>query len=237
MNSESSERRFQLTRNIGNVERIVSAAAGAALLAGGFRRRGAAGTLAAVAGGALLFRGASGHCFVKAALTQGETGSGQAESAVLEHGEGFDLEKSIVVERTPAELYAFWRNFENLPLFMDRLHDVEEIDDTRSRWVAQGPAGQRIEWEAEIINDEPNERIGWRSLPGSEITHAGSVQFLPAPGGKGTEVRVHMRYDPPLGRAGKLVAKLFRKNPEKQIAEELGRFKHLMEAGEEAITP
>ncbi len=224
---------MNVTKNMGTTERIVSAAAGAALLGGGLRRRGAGGTLAALLGGALVARGAFGWCPVKARFfRQGEPGSGQAESAVLEHGEGFDLEERVTVRRPASELYAFWKNFENLPLFMDRLHSVTKLDETRSRWVAEGPAGQRIEWDAEVIHDDPNERIGWRSLPGSGVTHAGSVQFLPAPDGDGTEVRVHMRYEPPLGRAGKLLAKLFRKSPETQIAAELARFKELMEVGE-----
>ncbi len=223
---------MNLSRNMGTAERMISGAVGAALIAGGLRRRSAAGAAASLLGGALLFRGTTGYCPVKARLTQGESGSGQAESAVLAHGEGYDTEESIVVARAARELYDFWRNPENLPLFMERLHSVTRIDDTRSRWVAEGPAGQRIEWEAEIIHDEPGQRIGWRSLPGSEVTHAGSVQFLPAPDGNGTEVRVHMRYDPPLGLAGKLVAKLFRKEPGTQIAKELARFKELMEVGE-----
>jgi uncharacterized membrane protein len=221
-----------LSCNVGPVERVLSAAVGAALLAAGMRRRSATGAATAFLGGAFLLRGAAGICPVKAALAQGEPGAGQAESAVLEHGEGIDVEQSVTVLRSADELYAFWRKLENLPLFMEKLHSVTAIDEVHSLWVAEGPAGQRVEWKAEIINDEPNERIGWRSLPGSDVTHAGSVQFLEAPGGKGTEVRVHMRWDPPMGRAGALVAKLFRRDPEREIAEELRRFKQLMEAGE-----
>lgn len=223
---------MNISRNLGTAERVISGAVGAALIAGALRRRSVAGAAASLLGGALLFRGATGWCPVKARLTQGEPGTGQAESAVLPHGEGYGMEESIVVARPARELYDFWRNVENLPLFMERLHSVTRIDETRSRWVAEGPAGQRVEWDAEIINDQPGERIGWRSLPGSDVTHAGSVQFLPAPDGNGTEVRVQMRYEPPLGLAGKLVAKVFRKEPETQIAKELERFKELMEVGE-----
>lgn len=221
-----------LPRNMGTTERVISGAIGAALVAGGLRRRSAAGAIASLLGGAFLFRSATGHCPVKARLIQGEPGSGQAESAVLPHGEGYAMEESIVVARPARALYDFWRNFENLPRFMDHLYAVTRVDETRSRWVAEGPAGQRVEWEAEIIHDDPGARIGWRSLPGSEVTHAGSVQFLPAPDGNGTEVRVHLRYEPPLGLAGKLIAKVFRKEPETQIAKDLERFKELMEVGE-----
>ena len=233
--SDSQRTSFpSLSCNVGAIERAVSAAAGAALIAGGLRRRGPGGAIAAFLGGALLFRGATGHCPVKAALAQGEPGSGQAESAVLEHGDGFDVEESIIVRRSAQDLYDFWRNVENLPLFMDSLHSVTPIDATRSVWVAEGPAGRRVTWEAEIINEEPHDRIGWRSLPGSEVTHAGSVQFFPT--GDATEVRVHLRYDPPLGRAGKLVAKLFRKAPDQQIGAELERFREMMETSEKAGT-
>lgn len=221
-----------MIRNVSPTERLISAAAGAALLGLGVATRRPIGRLLALTGAGLIARGALGYCPINHALGRGDDDTGQAESAVLEHGRGFDVRKSVTVARSPAELYAFWRNLENLPLFMDHLHSVRVVDETRSHWIVDAPAGRTIEWDAEVINDVPGERIGWKSLPGSEVTHAGSVQFVPAPRQQGTEVTVHLRYDPPLGRAGKMVARLFHRAPAQQIADELRRFKQLLEAGE-----
>ena len=118
------------------------------------------------------------------------------------YGKGIRIEKSVTINATPEQLYAFWRNFENLPRFMDHLERVEIRDDKRSQWVAKGPAGMKVDWEAEIINEIPNELIAWRSIDNSEVDHAGSVHFEPAPDGRGTTVRVLMRYDPPAGKLG-----------------------------------
>src|SRR5262249_30590570 len=134
-------------------------------------------------------------------------------------------------QRSPEELYRFWRNFENLPRFMHNLVSVTSAGN-RSHWVARGPLGMHAEWDAEIITEEPNRLIGWRSLEGSEVATAGSVHFEPAPGGRGTQVRIEMKYDPPAGKVGTLIAKLFGESPDRQIQDDLRRFKQLMEAGE-----
>ena len=129
------------------------------------------------------------------------------------------------------ELYQFWRNFENLPRFMDHLESVTIIDEGRSHWVVKGPAGIRVEWDAEIHNEIPNELIAWRSLAGSEVDNAGSVHFMPTEIGD-TEVRVVLRYDPPAGKLGATVARLFGEEPSRQVAEDLRRLKQVVEAGE-----
>jgi uncharacterized membrane protein len=118
---------------------------------------------------------------------------------------------------------------------MTHLEQVRE-EGTRSHWAARGPLGLRAEWDAEIITDHPNQVIAWRSLPNSDVDTAGSVHFTPAPGTRGTEVRVNLKYDPPAGQAGTLIAKLFGKEPGQQIREDLRRFKQLMEAGEVPTT-
>jgi len=115
---------------------------------------------------------------------------------------------------------------------MRHLESVEDLGGGRSRWVAAGPAGMRVEWEAEIINDVPNETIAWRSVEGSQIDNAGAVRFQPAPGDRGTEIRVTLEYNPPFGKPGALIAKLFGEEPQVQIDEDLRRFKQLIEAGE-----
>jgi uncharacterized membrane protein len=139
--------------------------------------------------------------------------------------------RSITVNRFPEDVYRFWRDFENLPRFMSHLESVEGKG-RRSRWRAKGPAGSSIEWEAEIETDRPNEMIAWRSCPGTSVPNEGSVSFLPAPGGRGTEVRVEMQYEPPAGALGAAVAKLFGREPSQQIAGDLRRFKQVIETGE-----
>jgi uncharacterized membrane protein len=145
---------------------------------------------------------------------------------------GIHVEESMTVERSPWDLYSFWRNFENLAQFMKHVESVEVLDDKRSHWVVRAPAGTTVEWDAEIINEEPNSLIAWRSLGNANVDNAGSVRFVPGPEGRGTEVRVVIDYIPPAGRLGKWVAALFGKNPESQIREDLRRFKRLMETGE-----
>ena len=141
------------------------------------------------------------------------------------------VRKSIQINRPAQEIYRFWRKLENLPRFMSGLESVREADGRRSHWVAIGPAGKRVEWDAEIVLEEENQRIEWRSLAGSDIDHRGAVRFAAAPGGRGSFVKVEMVYDPPGGWFGG-IAKLFGRAPEQQIHEDLHRLKELMETGE-----
>jgi uncharacterized membrane protein len=121
---------------------------------------------------------------------------------------------------------------ENLPRVMSHIESVQMIDERRSHWVAKAPVGSKVEWDAEIIDDRPNELIAWRSLEGSDVEHSGSVRFERAPGGRGTIVRVEMHYMPPAGPIGVLVAKVIGEAPEQQVQEDLRRFKQVMETGE-----
>jgi uncharacterized membrane protein len=143
-----------------------------------------------------------------------------------------EVAKTITVNAPAAEVYLFWRDFENLPRFMAHLENVEVQDDRRSRWTAKGPAGKPVTWEAEITEERPSELIAWRSLPGSDVSTSGVVRFLPAPGGRGTIVRVDMTYDPPAGKLGAAIAKLFGKEPGQQVEGDLRRFKQVVETGE-----
>lgn len=140
--------------------------------------------------------------------------------------------RAITINRPRPDIYAHWRNFENLPGFMEHLESVEIIDEHRSLWKAKAPAGTSVEWEAEIVEDRPGELISWRSIPGIGVLNAGTVRFLDAPGGRGTEVRVDLRYDPPAGAAGVAVARLFGEEPAQQVQRDLQRFKNVMETGE-----
>jgi uncharacterized membrane protein len=159
-----------------------------------------------------------------------------ADQVSVPHDEGLRVDQAMTFNLPASELYAFWRQLTNLPRFMRHLESVEVLDDRRSRWVALGPAGTRVAWEAEIINDIPNERIGWRSLPGSTVDNAGSVQFRPLDGGRGTMVLVELKYDPPAGKAGAAVAKLFGRDAATEIREDLLRLKQLLESGEMSTT-
>jgi uncharacterized membrane protein len=146
------------------------------------------------------------------------------------------VEKSVTVNKSPEELYRFWRNFENLPRFMDHLESVRVEGEGRSHWVAKAPAGTTVEWDAEIYNEKENELIAWRSLEGADVDNAGSVRFEGDAEGSSTIVRVSLKYDPPGGVIGATFAKLFGEEPSQQIEEDLRRFKQVMEAGEPPTT-
>ena len=146
------------------------------------------------------------------------------------------VDKSITVGVKPDLLYRFWRNAENIPFLMKHVKRVEKLDDIRARWIAEGPVGLKVDWISEITRDEENERIDWRSEEGSKIPNSGSVTFKEAPGNRGTEVRVLLRYDPPGGAIGAAVAKLFGKEPGQQVSDGLHRLKQIMETGEMATT-
>jgi uncharacterized membrane protein len=146
--------------------------------------------------------------------------------------DGGRVNKTVIINRSPQELYRYWRNFQNFPRFMEYLESVQVTGDKRSHWVAKGPAGKRVEWDAEITADQANELIAWRSLEGSDVQHSGSVKFQPARGGRGTFVRVELDYRPPAGAVGAAVAKLFGRAPDQEIDESLRRLKQLIESGE-----
>ena len=127
------------------------------------------------------------------------------------------VSKSVTIKRPPEAVYEFWRQLENLPRFMHHLQEVRSTGNGRSHWIAKAPAGQQVEWDAEIVDERPGELIVWRALPGSDIQHEGSVHFRPAPADRGTEVEVALQYDAPGGKAGALVATLFGEEPSQQI--------------------
>jgi uncharacterized membrane protein len=142
------------------------------------------------------------------------------------------VQKTFTVDRPATELYDFWHNFENLPKFMKHLRSVTVKDSRSSHWVAEGPMGVPVEWDAELLDERPGEYLIWRSLPGSAISNRGSVEFRTATNGSGTEVTVALTYHNPAGRVGAAFAKMLGREPEIQVREDLRRFKSLMEAGE-----
>ncbi len=142
------------------------------------------------------------------------------------------LRRALDINRSPEECYRFWRDFANFPSFMQHVEAVRMIDATRSHWTVRAPLGRHVEWTAELSSDVPSQQLGWRTLAGSEIEHAGAVHFVPGIGGRGTRVQVDLSYVAPLGRAGARLAKLFGEEPSQQVAEDLRRFKQLIETGE-----
>jgi len=149
---------------------------------------------------------------------------------------GIHAKGVCIVNRAPNDVYQFWRNLQNLPRFMRHLESVEDVGGGRSHWVAKGPAGMRVEWDATIVADDPGKVITWRSLEDADVDNAGAVRFEPAPGGRGTIVRVNLDYNPIGGVIGAGIAKLFGEEPEQQMDDDLRRFKQVMEVGEVVVS-
>ena len=218
-------------RNISDVERWVSMGAGAMMTAYGLGRRRASG-LALAGLGALLFRrGMTAHCDVYQAMGVNTAGSGGDTRRALGGSAGVIVEESVMINRPVSEIYRFWRNLENLPRFMTHLESVERITDTLSRWRAKGPAGRIVEWNAEIINEVPDQVIGWKSIENSDVVSAGSVNFDDAGQGR-TRVRVRLQYSPPGGKLGDAFARLMGADAGTEIRQDLDRFKQLVESNQ-----
>lgn len=222
-------------RNVPQSERWLSLLGGGALVFWGLKNGTPAGYLAAATGGYLVYRGASGYCWLYGALGANPQQTGEGIASPLLN-QSIKVEKSITIDKPVAEIYRFWRQLENLPRFMKHLESVTTIDEQRSRWVARAPFGQTVSWEAVITDDRPDELIAWRSIEGGSVETVGRVRFQPAPGNRGTEVHVRMEYKPPAGLVGAAVAKLFGEEPSQQIADDLRRLKQVIETGEVATT-
>ena len=218
----------QAVRNISQPQAVFSGLSGAMLVLLGINRRSWLGITLAATGAVLLHRGITQHCPVYEALGADTNELGRRKVPTWR---AVKFERSIVVNRRPEELYAYWRNLTNLPRIMSHLESVEMINDRMSHWVVKAfPGGPAIEWDAEIVNEVENERIGWRSLAGSDVDTAGSVRFRPVESGSGTEVTVTLQYDVPGGTVGRAIARLLGQDPERMIAEDLAQFKRAMES-------
>lgn len=207
--------------------------AGVALILLGLGRRSPFSILLAAVGGALVYRDwKSGE--LRNALFGNSISyeKGMPTQQTLAHSQGIRVEQAVTVNRSPQDLYLFWRNLQNLPRVMSYLESVQVLSPMRSHWVAKTPTGMQVAWDAEIINDVKNERIGWRSIEDADVPNAGSVTFEPAPGGRGTVVTVNLKYDLPMGPLGTAVAKLFGSDPEQMIAQDLHRFKAMIETNQ-----
>jgi len=140
--------------------------------------------------------------------------------------------RTVSINRPRQELYEFWRDFRNLPLFMENIEEVQILEGNRSLWTVRGPSDSDLDWQSQITEDVPGELIEWRSVEGADVKNSGRVQFRDSTNGRGTIVTVTITYDPPAGALGKAFAKVFRREPRIQSRQELRRFKQLMETGE-----
>lgn len=214
--------------NVGDNERLFSLVGGGLALYLALTRPTAAKVPLAAGSSYLLYRGLAGKDPVYEMLNIHR--SPADEEQLIVH-------RSVTVNRPRSEVYAFWRNFENLPRFMKHLQEVTVSDGgRRSHWVTAAPLGQSVEWDAEIVEERPDELITWRSLPGAMIENSGRVTFRDAKGFGGTEVDVVLEYHPPLGSASIALARLFGEQPWQQVRDDLRRFKQVMETGEVPTT-
>lgn len=191
----------------------------------------AAGVLGAVAGAAVLFAARNmmrngGHIIEPGDAPQ------RAWRRRGRWREGAVVGRTVTVNRPREEVYARWRDFASFPDFMENVRSVTPLDQTRSRWVVEGPGGSTVEFETKITEDRPNELIAWESDENAQVRNSGQVVFRDAPGGRGTEIEAVIAYDPPGGAVGRMAAKLFQREPGVQTRRELRRFKQFMETGE-----
>lgn len=217
MESQSAQQPNQMS----DTERWASLIGGGAMVLMGLQQRSLRGALMALAGGGLVYHGAAGQESLQESFGMNKS---------------IKVEKTVTINKPAAELYQFWHNFENLPRFMKHLKHVKVYNETRSHWIATAPLGASVEWDADIINDQENKLIAWASAESADVENSGFVRFQPATGGRGTEVKVVLEYNPPGGAVTAILAKLFGEEPEQQIGDDLNRFKQLMEAGEIATT-
>jgi uncharacterized membrane protein len=192
-----------------DAKRLGALITGGSIALYGLSRRSRGGIALAAAGGWLAYSGAKENI----------------PSEIIAHS-------SMIINASQQEVYRFWRDFENLPRFMNHLENVKVTGERRSRWIALGPLGTRIAWDAEIISERATEEIKWRSLPGSDVEVDGVVRFRPATGNRGTLIEVISVVIPPAGELGRAVAKVFGKDPSFMMRQDLRRLKALMEAGE-----
>lgn len=191
------------------------------------RALGSVATLAAAAGLGWFLARKLGEASARQPISD-------APPSTLRHQRGHDevIGRTVTINRSREELYAVWRDFAALPTFMDNVRSVEPLDERRSRWVIEAPAGTTVEFTSRITEDEPGRLIAWQSEDGATVRNSGRIEFIDAAPGRGTMVRATIEYDPPLGALGKAVAKVLQREPNVQARRDLRRFKQLMETGE-----
>ncbi|HWF59449.1 MAG TPA: SRPBCC family protein [Nitrospira sp.] len=227
--------------NIGDMQRMLSAIAGMFFLASGLSRRNWSGAALVTIGGGLLYRATSGYCPAFGAMGIDMSGNNRSSRPSdtsrlgrrkVHTDRATKIQRAIEINRPPTEMYRFWRSLDNLPRIMNHLDSVQVINDRLSHWVVKAmPGVPKVEWDAEIINDVENQRIGWRSLQGADVDNAGSVEFKPTGDGQRTWLTVRLQYESSGGKLGAAVAQWFGEDPNTKIAKDLRRFKEEMETG------
>lgn len=256
----------QQTNNVGQSERQISVVAGVALMLHAVISRSRASLITGPLGAALFWRGQTGHCPLYQALNvntaqsqetwqgngygqpqpnwQGGAGvqqipiqpQGNQPSQNQPQSNQIEIRRAITIDKPAEELYTFWRKLENLPRFMHHLESVASTGDKRSHWKAKIIGGIPVEWDAEIVEERPGQRLAWRTQPDAQVQQSGVVEFKPATGGRGTVVTVEIQYNPPGGIIGETFGRLLNGITAQQVKDDIGRFKSLMEAGEIATT-
>jgi len=169
-------------------------------------------------------------------ITSKEDQREQAGDQLIEPQGDTLVGKTVTINRPRAELYAFWRDFTNLPRFMENVVSVVRVAEGRTHWTVKAPAGKTVEWISVITEDRPDEAIAWASEEGADAPNSGRIDFRDAPGGRGTWITATILYDPPGGLIGRAIAKMFQREPAIQARRDLRRFKQLMETGEIATS-
>jgi uncharacterized membrane protein len=203
-------------------QRLISTAAGSLLVLNGLRSPTPVNLLLGALGAGLLYQGAAGRNVIESVRT------GQP---LVGEPNGLRIKKALTINRPPQEVYAFWRDLENLASFMKQVRSVQRHGGGRSHWVVSGPRGTALKWDAQITVDRPGEMIAWQTLPGGSVAHRGYVKFVPA-GKRGTEVHAAIEYEPPGGELGKLLGSMLNAGVEQFIQEQMRNFKSILEAGE-----
>lgn len=217
--------------NVGQSERLASKIGGGVLVAAGLSRGGLSGLALAGLGGALFYRGMTGHCSLYETLG---ASTAEGEPGTPPHAPG-RADEAVTINRSPDELYRVWRDHGRMNEFLADPLSVTSTDGNTSRWTMQTPLGWPLQWDSEIVTDEPGRVISWQST-GGDLQTAGSVRFSPAPGNRGTVVRLEQMFNPPLGAVAVGLSKLMGQSPSGLSRQSLRRFKQLMETGEVTTT-
>ena len=221
--------------NVGDKERLISGLIGGGVLLHSLRSPfSGVSALKALFGMALVQRSLTGRCAAYELLgmnTHDRTDTSSIGGSKVHSDRALKIERSITIQRSAKDLYAFWRQLDNLPTIMSQVRSVVPLDERRSHWVINTlPGAPTVEWDAEIVNEMEPERIGWKTLGGATVEHAGSVRFTPLKDERQTRVTVTLQYDPPAGAIGAAIADLLGQEPGHKIARDLERFKESMES-------
>ena len=220
--------------NVVGPEKWISIIGGGVLATYGMKRGGLRGVAASLIGANLIARGVTGHSPGKRAILP----SGTEKAIAKQEGWTFaaPVSRAVSINKPPEEVYAFFRDFNNLPSFMTDIARIDVIDDKRSHWVVKAPAGRTVEWDSTVTEEDVGERFAYQSEEGGDINNKGVLEFRPGAGGKGTALHVTLVFEPPFGVAGRAIAALFMKDPAIQLRENLVRLKMLLETGEIATS-